>query len=169
VVARATRLLFGSTFRSVTVPAIRFRLVVPSGYVAVRMAGADQVPPPSLLRVMPGCCTSKGSPNPRKRMSGFEGSIASVPTAVLPRASVRGSQRTVGAVAVYVFHTPPPAVEMKSTSGSIGCARIWRTRPESISLYWMPLTAKSARVGPRLTNAPPEVAESALAREPPPP
>jgi len=110
VVARTTALFRGSTLMSVTAPAVSVRVVAPIVYVAATAAGVDHVPPPSVLRVMPGCRTSNGSPNPRKRMSGFDGSIASVPTAVVPMASVSGSQRTTGAVAVDVFQTPPPAV-----------------------------------------------------------
>src|SRR5205807_6506207 len=124
VAASTTRLLWGSTLMSVTLPAVSATVERPELYVAWSWTGADQVPPPSPLRTRPGCWTSKGSPNPRKRISGLDGSIARVPTDVVPRASVSGSQWTVEARASYVFQTPPPAVARYSTSGSIGCARI---------------------------------------------
>jgi len=95
---------------SVTAPAISRYVVAPKTYVARSGSGADHVPPPSVLRVIPGWCTSKGSPNPRKRMSGFDGSMASVPTVVVPKASVIGSHCTAGERALYVFQTPPPEV-----------------------------------------------------------
>ncbi len=96
---------------SVTLPAVSGYVWPPTVYEAFSWTGVDHVPPPSVLPVIPGCCTSKGSPSPRKRMSGLAGSMASVPTAMVPRASVIGSHVTVAERAVYVFQTPPPAVE----------------------------------------------------------
>jgi hypothetical protein len=62
--------------------------------------------------------------------------------------SVIGVQAGYGASKLAVFQMPPDDDSRYTVFGSVGCGRMLRTRPLSVTLSLMPFSVLLARVGP---------------------